>query len=192
METDGINVRSACVCAAGRVYSTATLDYLGDVTYGVSKTSIWAMAENTCVLIVFCMPAIPKAFSGIDLKRVMGVLSSLSSWTRLKTLRSRRTSEDKSYDHTWPANNDSNELKAFPVAEGDHYTVETLTLEEANLVREHRAKIGKAHDLGSVDHSGILKTTEIGQRASYQLDNEYDPYLVVDHGSDPSQVGRSG
>lgn len=149
------------------------------------------MAENTCVLIVFCMPAVPKAFSGTDMKQVMGILSSLSSWSRLRSLRSGRTSDNKSYNHNWPADNDSNELKAFP-PDGDHYTVETLSLEQLNPVREHLAKSGQTHDLGSVEHSGIVKTTEIGQRASYQRDNEYDPYLVVAHGYDPSQHGRTG
>lgn len=86
---------SACVCAAGRVYSTVTLDYLGDATYEVSKTFIWALAELTCVLVVFCLPAIPKAFDGLKLASIGPFMASLRSWVRLRSLGgTRKASKD--------------------------------------------------------------------------------------------------
>ncbi|KAI2629258.1 hypothetical protein GGS26DRAFT_591927 [Hypomontagnella submonticulosa] len=66
----------ACACAAGRVYSTFTLDYHG------ADTLMWGLAEATCVFLVFCIPGFPKAFGGA--KGPLARLAvSLRSWTRL-------------------------------------------------------------------------------------------------------------
>lgn len=95
---------SACVCAAGRVYSIVSLEYKGDATYGVSKTYIWALAELTCVLIVFCTPAIPKAFSSDPkISWVTRVTGYMKSWTRLPSLGigSRKTSSREESAWQW-------------------------------------------------------------------------------------------
>ncbi|CAI6083899.1 unnamed protein product [Clonostachys chloroleuca] len=42
----------------------ATIDYLRspDATYYVSATALWCVAEQTCAILVFCVPIMPKAF----------------------------------------------------------------------------------------------------------------------------------
>lgn len=193
MNTNANTKKSACVCAAGRVYSTATLDYLGDTTYGVSKTALWSLAETTCVLVVFCMPALPKAFSRVDMDNVLDKLASLRSWSRLKSLGSRRTSQDKSGGYDWPArttgSEENDELKAYPIGQGDRYTVEALTLAEVKLVQEQRAKLGTSTGTDSIEGNAILRTTEIGQEASYNTNEEFDPYLIVTHERQHPWVG---
>ncbi|KAI1744290.1 hypothetical protein F4680DRAFT_444319 [Xylaria scruposa] len=70
----------ACASAAGRAYYTVTLDFEGDVTYEASPAFLFGHAEMTTVLMVFCIPSIPKAFEGST-----KLLTSLRSWTKLSS-----------------------------------------------------------------------------------------------------------
>ncbi len=65
----------ACVGAAGRVASTATTDYFGESTYGLSAVALFGLMEMTCVVMVFCIPAIPKIF--IDSTLLPRIASSI-------------------------------------------------------------------------------------------------------------------
>lgn len=167
---------SACVCAAGRVYSTVTLDYLGDATYEVSKTFIWALAELTCVLIVFCLPAIPKAFSGLKLALVGPLMASLRSWTRLRSLGgTRKASKDD--QSAWA---------------GRQALDRDRSLEEIKLVGVGigpTTVVGRGPGLDHAQHgsSGIFKTTETQMvqqclpepSTDYQLDTYYQGTYVA-------------
>jgi hypothetical protein len=53
----------AIACATGRLITTIGVDHKGDMTYTLSPAYIWAFAEVTCVMLVFCLPALPKLFS---------------------------------------------------------------------------------------------------------------------------------
>ncbi|KAI1775032.1 hypothetical protein F4818DRAFT_451951 [Hypoxylon cercidicola] len=79
----------ACASAIGRIYSTATLDYMGDVTYGVSPALLWGLTEMACVLLVLCFPSAPKIFGQNILRKFALSVRSwtqmpLSSWRRAK------------------------------------------------------------------------------------------------------------
>ncbi|KAH8897432.1 hypothetical protein GQ53DRAFT_743130 [Thozetella sp. PMI_491] len=73
------------VLAAGRLYATITLDYPNDITkpydtsYKFSETSMWALAEITCIFLVFAVPSLPKLITE------NGIMSRLlmfwRSWT---------------------------------------------------------------------------------------------------------------
>ncbi|KAJ3572448.1 hypothetical protein NPX13_g5045 [Xylaria arbuscula] len=69
----------ACASAAGRAYYTVTLDFEGDVTFEASPTFLFGYAEMTTVLMVFCIPSIPKAFQ--DSRLIAGFLVSIRRWT---------------------------------------------------------------------------------------------------------------
>ncbi|KAI0204718.1 hypothetical protein F4808DRAFT_411846 [Astrocystis sublimbata] len=69
----------ACASAAGRAYYTVTLDFGGDVTYTASPAFLFGHAEMTTVLMVFCIPSVPKAFEG------SGLGAKFRSWTRLSS-----------------------------------------------------------------------------------------------------------
>ncbi|KAI0970100.1 hypothetical protein F4678DRAFT_480782 [Xylaria arbuscula] len=73
----------ACASAAGRAYYTVTLDFEGDVTYEASPAFLFGLAEMTTVLMVFCIPSIPKAFQ--ESRFIANVLASIWSWTKLSS-----------------------------------------------------------------------------------------------------------
>lgn len=60
--TDSFVIR-AVAAAIGRVYVIAVLDYQNDVTYHATPVYLWSMAECTCVMLVFCIPPIPRIFT---------------------------------------------------------------------------------------------------------------------------------
>lgn len=80
----------ATVCAAGRVAATFAIEYEGDATYTVSPVLMWALPEVTCVLLVFCLPTVPKTFG--DQGPLFKVVSYVRSWTRLPSSGSRKLS----------------------------------------------------------------------------------------------------
>ncbi|KAI0402418.1 hypothetical protein F4802DRAFT_368299 [Xylaria palmicola] len=73
----------ACASAAGRAYYTVTLDFGGDVTYEASPAFLFGHAEMTTVLMVFCIPSVPKAFEGSRL--IAFWTASLRSWTGISS-----------------------------------------------------------------------------------------------------------
>ncbi|KAI1426442.1 hypothetical protein F5Y12DRAFT_794340 [Xylaria sp. FL1777] len=73
----------ACASAAGRAYYSSTLNFNGDVTYESSPAFLFGFAEMTTVLMVFCIPSVPKAFQ--ENRFITNVLASIRSWTRLSS-----------------------------------------------------------------------------------------------------------
>ncbi|KAI0426944.1 hypothetical protein F5Y09DRAFT_350764 [Xylaria sp. FL1042] len=85
-----------CASAAGRAYYTVTLDFEGDITYEASPAFLFAFAEMTTVLMVFCIPSVPKAFQ--ENRLVTTVLASIRSWTRLSSSRETDSSSQSAKD----------------------------------------------------------------------------------------------
>lgn len=57
-----------------------------DTLYAIASVALWCLAEMTCMILVFCIPAIPKAFSE---DHILGrVVTSLRSWTRFTRVKS--------------------------------------------------------------------------------------------------------
>ncbi|CAI6018678.1 unnamed protein product [Clonostachys chloroleuca] len=80
---------SACACAAGRIQSTFTLNYQGDVTYAVTGAYLWGLSECSCVIMVLSVPAIPKLFTQSPFFTSM--FSSIKSWVTSMRKSSRGT-----------------------------------------------------------------------------------------------------
>ncbi|KAK8035120.1 hypothetical protein PG993_010115 [Apiospora rasikravindrae] len=72
----------ACVCAAGRVHATFNQNYDDDATYHSVVVEIWSLAEGTCVLMIFCLTAVPKIFRGEN-HLITKIAHSVRSWTRM-------------------------------------------------------------------------------------------------------------
>ncbi|KAI6089741.1 hypothetical protein F4821DRAFT_230826 [Hypoxylon rubiginosum] len=73
---------SACSRFGMTVKYVATSDTL----YAIASVALWCLAEMTCMILVFCIPAIPKAFSE---DHILGrVVTSLRSWTRFTRVKS--------------------------------------------------------------------------------------------------------
>lgn len=67
--------------AVVRVYANTTLDYDDDVAYSGSVLINITFGEMTGVMIVFCVPGVPKIFT--QPKKLKRIFSSFRSWTRL-------------------------------------------------------------------------------------------------------------
>lgn len=158
------------------MYSTVTLDYLGDATYEVSKTFIWALSELTCVLVVFCLPAIPKAFNGPKLALVGSFIASLRSLTRLRLL-----------GGMCKASKDEHSAWVGRQAVDRDGSLEEVKLEGGGL--GPTTIVGRGPSLDDAEHgsSGIFKTTEtrMAQQCmpepptGYQLDPYYQGTYVA-------------
>ncbi|CAI6088061.1 unnamed protein product [Clonostachys chloroleuca] len=97
---------ATCIFAGGRVYKTSTVHKAIDRLYNVPIIILWGLGESTLAMVVFCVPAIPKLFSG----QSSGVLSkfkaSLQSWAAIATGSNRSQSKpDQSGQQSWPAAN---------------------------------------------------------------------------------------
>lgn len=68
------------------------LTHTFDTSYQFSIELEWIIAELTCVILVFCVPAIPKIFSGDANYFTNRITGAWRSWTRLR--RSSRSSND--------------------------------------------------------------------------------------------------
>ncbi|RYO95043.1 hypothetical protein DL766_007550 [Monosporascus sp. MC13-8B] len=84
----------ACVSAACRIQAATGWLRSDDMTYHFSSVALWASAELACGILVFSIPAVPKAFAGL---KVPGWLSSLMSRADTVTRGTRRRSRD-----SWP------------------------------------------------------------------------------------------
>ncbi|KAI1773207.1 hypothetical protein F4818DRAFT_423571 [Hypoxylon cercidicola] len=141
----------ACACAAGRVYSIFTLDYYGDATYHGTDTFMWALAETTCVFLVFCIPGFPKAL-GVAMGSLTKLAGSVRSWTRL-TLGSRSGSTRGA------VHNDSEGSPKSLYERMDEHGEIPLTVLEAG------SKQPQAHATDNQDR--ILRTTEFSAGESF-------------------------
>jgi hypothetical protein len=149
----------ACVCAAGRVQSTITLDYKGDLTYGIGPAYLWAVAECTCVIMVFCVPVFPQVFRSSSL--LMSIFSSIKSWTGSKDHSSRALSAkngDRSWGSEGAARAPHSPLNTYErMADGDSKNDISLTTMERAITRDQTTKPPLQ---GNKKNSRILRTVE--------------------------------
>ncbi|KAI0882849.1 uncharacterized protein GGS22DRAFT_41758 [Annulohypoxylon maeteangense] len=80
----------ATVCAIGRLVTTFLIDYDADATYTVAPVILWTFPEVTCVLLVFCLPSLPKSFA--DQGPIFEGVQMMRSWISLSTQRSQKSS----------------------------------------------------------------------------------------------------
>ncbi|GAP93161.2 putative proteinrelated to integral membrane protein PTH11 [Rosellinia necatrix] len=161
----------ATVCAAGRVAATFDIEYHGDATYTISPLLLWAIPEVTCVLVVFCLPAIPKAFSRRGL--LFNTWEYIRSWTRLSSQRAIKTPPSAKTNHPWPPT--IGEIPSSNVHKKMDDLLRTTTTsvtEQAPMhTRPEDSRERISHDLtpSSTERSEprqaqIVRTTEVEQR----------------------------
>ncbi|KAI8633017.1 hypothetical protein F5Y19DRAFT_471275 [Xylariaceae sp. FL1651] len=178
----------ACVSAAGRVaptienYYPKSLAETYDSSYIISQLFLWVIAEQTCVLLVFCVPAIPKVFAQDSLGGRL--LRSLRSWTRLLP-----TSKS---NHSPPGTDERAVGWSFRTIGGtapNGLRVYRKMDEQATM--ESSTELGvmspvdiedqtKSTNRGVLD-SGIIKTTEFDQREDHGSQLSVDPSLEHQH-----------
>ncbi|KAH7313900.1 hypothetical protein B0I35DRAFT_436077 [Stachybotrys elegans] len=114
------------ICAAGRLWANVALDYQGDTTYDSSINAIWAFVEMSGVLVVFCAPGVPKAFShqGVFSR----VITSFRTWTRLSGSTSQQKNHGSDGDDSWVKPNysgKSRDIRVFTDIELTRTTLES-------------------------------------------------------------------
>ncbi|TGJ84619.1 hypothetical protein E0Z10_g4159 [Xylaria hypoxylon] len=58
----------ACISAAIRLHVSVSFYPSSDIVFAQAGLYLWALAEMTCLFLVFCVPAIPRVFAGNGLK----------------------------------------------------------------------------------------------------------------------------
>ena len=141
------------------------------------------MAETTCVLLVFCIPAIPKAFKNSQMGLISYIAQSVRSWTRITTFGSRR--QLGLDDQSWlPSDQDSLQQQSIARRNKTHRypagttKTEAMSLEDIKLVKTAAIQSntnvlqGQAQQPGH--GRGILRTTEVLQKKEDVFQPEAD------------------
>jgi len=149
----------ATVCAAGRVAATFGIEYKGDATYTVAPILLWAIPEVSCVLLVFCLPALPKAFSKQGL--LFKTLSIVRSWTRLPTPRARKSPTGTDNKPQWPQAAGRPDTQQYHEVDEDGHAT---SLTELELLRHQRPQRGNHPPSHESPDLSIVKTVEVEQR----------------------------
>ncbi|KAI0181195.1 hypothetical protein GGR52DRAFT_577779 [Hypoxylon sp. FL1284] len=89
----------ACIAAACLLEAIVEWILKQDMTYHYSGVTLWAIAESTCGILVFCVPVAPKAFHSLNLSNR---LSSIYSWMKIPMPRQWREKgrEERAWPHT--------------------------------------------------------------------------------------------
>ncbi|RYP53962.1 hypothetical protein DL769_010422 [Monosporascus sp. CRB-8-3] len=146
----------ACVSAACRIQAATGWLRSDDMTYHFSSVALWASAELACGMLVFSIPAVPKAFAGL---KVPGWLSSLGSWADTVTRGGRRRSRN-----SWPS-------LAIATPRGPrHYQHinDDTKLSLVNLRNPASAQQVTQGVMGGPNEAHILRTTSFVATGNYE------------------------
>ncbi|KAI8631465.1 hypothetical protein F5Y19DRAFT_473138 [Xylariaceae sp. FL1651] len=151
----------ACIAATFRLYSTVVFYRSDDVVYTQAGMYLWALAEMTCLFLVFCVPAAPKAFVGRGLRsKVKKILSCGSSWsTRAVRNDSRTTMRWPSALYRQCGENPSEFARVFPTTSTKGPVTE-ITVDSCHSTYQGTC--------------GILCTTQFTAEVTIQDDLQHD------------------
>lgn len=90
-------VYSACVAAGGLLQAISGWILSEDMSYHYSGVALWAIAESTCGILIFCVPAAPSAFRDWQTPRWF---LRLKSWVE-SSMKNRRRSMRRD-QRPWP------------------------------------------------------------------------------------------
>lgn len=127
----------ATVCAAGRVSATFAIDYDGDATYTASEIMLWAVPELTCVLLVFCLPSVPKALAKEG--PLFKMVSAVRSWTLLPTTGSRTSDGSISARSKWPTIGRQSKTRVYRTM--DHPDDQSIRMAQLGLTHTESHKV---------------------------------------------------
>ncbi|KAF5870083.1 uncharacterized protein Bfra_010230 [Botrytis fragariae] len=172
----------AIVCAAGRVAVTFGIEYDGDATYTVSPILMWTLPEVTCVLLIFCLPVIPKIFT--ERGPLFSMILYARSWTRISTRGNQKPSKSGEGRNEW-SNGAGLQHGAGPNESGQSTSITELKLirsesrkSDAHSLDEQPPPIPKPHQ---PSHGTIIMTTEVEQRDCAALKSSGDSLVERQH-----------
>lgn len=121
-----------------------TLNWHYDTLHDVPGVILWGVGEATFAMMVFCVPAIPRIFSGKESGLLSRINKSLRSWTLIVTGSSRTQSQTGSTSQqSWPK---TSATKSYHKMAGDS----EIALTDVDIER-----------LGGNPNERITKTTEL-------------------------------
>ncbi|KAL2288654.1 hypothetical protein FJTKL_03347 [Diaporthe vaccinii] len=153
---------AACAASIVRLYYNVVCADNPDMTYHMSSMMLTAVGECACAILVLCVPAVPKAFTGLKLS---GLLPSITSWGRLassaphgssKEPRKRKYTGDGA--RTWPASAEEVYKRNWQVGSSSERSL--VPLEPKSSARHHDLELGNA----------ILCITDFTAKTSYDPD----------------------
>lgn len=150
---------AACAASIVRLYYTVGRAASADLTYHLSSVQLTAVGEGACVILVLCVPAIPKAVSGL---KIPDLLSSVPSWGSLVSFVRRRPSQDSLrknnatvVTNSWPRPSKENDVKNWQTgSSSERYLV---PLEQMPNIKDHDLEFG----------NNIFRSTEFEANTSY-------------------------
>ena len=126
------------VTSVGRLVGIVMMDYptvftvVFDTSHQFATELEWCIAETTCVMLVFCVPALPKMISERTVKLTDRFTDVWRSWTRLG--RGSRASESTRGTKDW------NKRQAWPQMIGCHPNSRDRIIDEEWLQTKHTQK----------------------------------------------------
>ncbi|KAK2594098.1 hypothetical protein QQS21_008201 [Conoideocrella luteorostrata] len=173
-----------CICAGGRVYSTTKLDWNYDTIHDIPGVVLWGVGESTFAMMVFCIPAVPKIFTGKEpklLSKFGGICSrvnkSLRSWSRIISGSSRKGSETShTSQQMWPT---ADARKAHGQMNDGDSVIALTDIDKFEGQRFHRSANG-----GRITKTTELVTTEaaVGENgmeaACHQAKSRQHPWIT--------------
>lgn len=153
---------AACAASIVRLYYHVICAESPDITYHMSSMMLTAVGECACGILVLCVPAAPKAFTGLKLS---GLLPSITSWGRLASSApqgSLKEPRKKKYTgdgaRAWPASAEEVYKRNWQVGSSSERSL--VPLEPKSSARHHDLELGNA----------ILCITDFETKTSYDPD----------------------
>ncbi|KAI0138630.1 hypothetical protein F4776DRAFT_619273 [Hypoxylon sp. NC0597] len=87
----------ACIAAGCLLQAIVEWIKSDDMTYHYSSVALWAIAETTCGVLIFCVPAAPKAFRGLE---PSSWFSRINLWRPINRIRRSKRKEPDVWPHS--------------------------------------------------------------------------------------------
>jgi hypothetical protein len=145
---------AACAAAIVRLYNTVQRSQSTDLSWQLSTVQLTALGEGACVILVMCVPAIPKALTALGSSRLSSPIRSWNSMVSFLRHRPSQQSMAKNNNHGYVQTRDSN------------VQTHAESGSERNLVPLAPLPSLKAHD---PEHGTITRSTQFQANAEYAL-----------------------
>lgn len=146
---------AACAASIVRLYYTVERAESADVTYHISSLMLTAVGEGACAILVLCVPAVPKALTGLRLsgRALLGRSGSLH-----EPLKKKYTGDGAA---AWPASAKEDYKRQWQIG----------TSSERSLV--------PLEQIPSIKHPDIERGNAIYCTTEFEAKTSYDPDRTV-------------
>ncbi|KAI1772054.1 hypothetical protein F4818DRAFT_427460 [Hypoxylon cercidicola] len=142
----------ACAAAILRLVFSVQRNGSANFTHSFSAVIATSLAEGICGILVMCIPSFPKAYSGMNIPKLVTSLRSWSSMARLRGKNSRKTSTSSAVPSSGKAQ--------YLGLNGNTVPLYEIRATGSNLK-------GSQTDEIHLTESGIVQTTDFESREDY-------------------------